>query len=81
MPRSSASAVSDPYTRPTLLWPSAAVVKAQDELAALGLDDGPRPPKRSSYPGIWIRTMSVLLRSRTVLPYRAVRKHLGAVGE
>ena len=26
-------------------------------------------------------TRSVLLRSRAVLPYRAVRKHLGAVGE
>src|SRR5215470_4635852 len=26
-------------------------------------------------------TLPVLLRSRTVLPYRAVRKHLGAVGE
>src|SRR6185312_1352739 len=38
-----------------LLWPSAAVVKAQDELATLGLDDGHRRPKPSSYPGIWIR--------------------------
>src|ERR1035438_10210797 len=55
MPWSSASVVPDPYARSTLLWPSAAVVKAQDELAALGLDDGPRRPKRSSYPGIWIR--------------------------
>jgi hypothetical protein len=26
-------------------------------------------------------TLPVLLRSRTVLPHRAVRKHLGAVGE
>src|ERR1700733_1844485 len=26
-------------------------------------------------------TLSVLLRSRIVLPYRAIRKHLGAVGE
>jgi len=39
----------------TLLWPFAAVVKAPDKLAALGLDDGPQRPKRSSYPGIWIR--------------------------
>jgi transposase InsO family protein len=55
MPRSSASAVPDPYARSTVLWPSAAVVKAQDELAALGLDDCPQRRKRSSYPGIWIR--------------------------
>jgi hypothetical protein len=55
MPWSSATAVPDPYARPTLLWPSAAVVKAQDELAAFGLDDGPRGPKRSSRRGIWIR--------------------------
>src|ERR1035438_8642883 len=27
------------------------------------------------------QTVSVLLRSRAVLPYRAVRKHLGSVGE
>src|ERR1700740_3710630 len=27
------------------------------------------------------QTVSVLLRSRVVLPYRAVRKHLGSVGE
>ena len=26
-------------------------------------------------------TLSVFLRSRTVLPYRAIRKHLGAAGE
>ena len=51
MPWSSASAVPDPHARLTLLRPSAAVVKAQDELAALGLDDGPQRPKRSSYPG------------------------------
>ena len=56
MPWSSASAVPDPNARPTLLWPAAAVVKAQDELAAFGLDDSPRRPKRSSYPGIWIRS-------------------------
>src|SRR5581483_2739191 len=55
MPWPSASVSPDPYARPTLLWPSAAVVKAQDELTALGLDDGPRRPKPSSYPGIWIR--------------------------
>lgn len=55
MPWSSASAVPDPYVRSTPLWPSAAVVKAQDELTALGLDDDPQRPKRSSYPGIWIR--------------------------
>ena len=30
---------------------------------------------------ILLGTQSVLLRSRVVLPYRAVRKHLGAVGE
>ena len=37
MPWSSASAVPDPYARPTLLWPSTAVVKAQDELARSAL--------------------------------------------
>ncbi len=30
---------------------------------------------------VHLKTLSVLLRSRVVLPYRAVRKHLGAVGE
>jgi hypothetical protein len=28
-----------------------------------------------------LETLPVLLRSRAVLPYRAIRKHLGAVGE
>ena len=42
MPWSSASDVPESICRSTLLWPSAAVVKAQDELAALGLDDGPQ---------------------------------------
>ena len=30
---------------------------------------------------VHLETLPVLLRSRAVLPYRAIRKHLGAVGE
>jgi len=34
-----------------LLWLAAAAVKAQDELVALGLDNGLRQPKIALYPG------------------------------
>jgi hypothetical protein len=34
------------FARKTLLWLAAAAVKAQDELAALGLDCRPRQPQK-----------------------------------
>jgi hypothetical protein len=40
-----------PFARKVLLWLAAAAVKAQDELAALGLDCPPRQPKNTRYPG------------------------------
>ena len=39
------------FARNALLWLPAATVKAQDELAALDLDSGPRQPKIALYPG------------------------------
>lgn len=39
------------FARRALLWLSAAAVKAQDELAALGLDSRRRHPQIASYPG------------------------------
>jgi hypothetical protein len=53
------------------------------------LEEGPQPAPSRSRLGIvasiaaavFAVTLPVLLRSRAVLPYRAIRKHLGAVGE
>jgi hypothetical protein len=39
------------FTRSTLLWLAAAAVKAQDELAALGLDCRLASQKNNRYPG------------------------------
>jgi hypothetical protein len=38
------------FARRTLLWLASQAVKAQDKLAALGLDRPPGPAKRNTYP-------------------------------
>jgi len=39
------------FARMALLWLAAAAIKAQDELAALGLDSRRSQPRIASYPG------------------------------
>jgi hypothetical protein len=46
------SVILVPYAWTESIRPAAAAVKARDELAALGLDGGPRQPNNSNYPGI-----------------------------